>query len=164
MRFAIHHFPTIPTSVLCTINTVGGIYEATRDIPLAASFASDGNGGVDASDGSGTCNSDNSNSGSSDVHGEQYAAANSYPATAWYKSTFDTGEHSLNYHWAEHGRKYGKTMEEYTNDAEEFFAKNKQNAKPVVLNDGSPGLRIRISKGPGGYFTLSGQVVSFWYK
>jgi RHS repeat-associated protein len=63
MRFAIHHFPTIPTSVLCTINTVGGIYEATRGIPTSVGVDNSGGSGVNTGSGA-ECDENTGSTGS----------------------------------------------------------------------------------------------------
>jgi hypothetical protein len=69
------------------------------------------------------------------------------------------------YHWEKHGKPAGKTVLEYTHDAKKFFEANKASGVPVTLRDGSPGLLIKGGKGqPGGYFTASGEIVTFWYK
>lgn len=71
---------------------------------------------------------------------------------------------SIVYHWKKHAQKYGKSFDQYTQDALDFFAKNQHLGKPVTLMDGSPGILIRLKGKGGGYFTPNGEVVSFWYK
>lgn len=85
-------------------------------------------------------------------------------AKSWYKSTFKTAEESLEYHFKQHG--VGKTIEEYSRDAIEFFSKNKDKAQEVILNDDSSGFLIRDPGNPGGYFKIIDgaiKAVSFWY-
>ena len=77
----------------------------------------------------------------------------------WYRSTFNSVADSMDYHMAEHGN--GRTVMEYTSDAMEFFQLYKNEAKPCILNDGSPGLRIKVGKS-GGYWTKDGRLVTFW--
>jgi RHS repeat-associated protein len=84
---------------------------------------------------------------------------------SWYRATFPNRLQSLLYHWRKHGRAAGKTFEQYTRDAVDFFNQNKSLATQVTLKDGTPGLLIRLGKGqPGGYFKPTGEVVTFWYK
>jgi len=84
---------------------------------------------------------------------------------SWYRATFPNRLQSLLYHWRKHGRAAGKTFEQYTREAAEFFVQNKSLATQVTLKDGTPGLLIRLGKGqPGGYFKPTGEVVTFWYK
>ena len=55
-------------------------------------------------------------------------------------------------------------MEEYTNDALQFFEQNKDKVRPLRLKNGENGFVIRTGPGgPGGYFTQDGRIVSFWY-
>jgi hypothetical protein len=83
----------------------------------------------------------------------------------WDKSTFQNETQSIQYHWGKHARGLGKSMEEYTKDATEFFQKNKSIGQEVTLKDGSKGLLIKIGKrNPGGYFKEDGKIVTFWYK
>jgi hypothetical protein len=55
------------------------------------------------------------------------------------------------------------TLAEYTRDALRFFQDNGARGTPVTLRDGTPGILIRTRGGPGGYFTPSGRIVTFWY-
>jgi len=83
----------------------------------------------------------------------------------WYRAAFPNRLKSLRYHWGKHGRAAGKTFEQYTADAVDFFNQNKSLATKVTLKDGTPGLLIRLGKGqPGGYFKPTGEVITFWYK
>ena len=81
----------------------------------------------------------------------------------WYRSTFFSTSGTVAYHWMKHAQRYGKTAVEYTKDAVDFFQKNQQLGKPATLGDGTVGVLIR-TKGPGGYFTPDGRVVTFWYR
>lgn len=57
------------------------------------------------------------------------------PASKWYKSTFETVEESMDYHSKTHGN--GRTLEQYTDDAMNFFNKNKNIGTEVTLKDGT---------------------------
>jgi len=63
------------------------------------------------------------------------------------------------YHLSEHGD--GRDALTYTNDALKFFSDNRQLAQQVTLRNGEAGLQIRAGSA-GGYFNLSGRVVTFW--
>lgn len=82
----------------------------------------------------------------------------------WDRATFPTVEACARYHWEKHAAYLGKTPEEYTKDAIQFFSANRPNARPLRLKDGEQGYVIRTGPGgPGGYFTSDGKIVSFWY-
>ena len=85
----------------------------------------------------------------------------------WYRGTFSDIAASLKYHLAKHGR--GRTAIQYTRDAMSFFTANRHLATPVILKDGTSGLRIQVkvitSSGTqriGGYWTTTGKLVTFW--
>ncbi len=86
----------------------------------------------------------------------------------WHKGTFPDIASSLKYHLAKHGN--GRTALQYTRDAMSFFNANKHLATPVVLKDGTPGLRIKLKimtsagtvRRVGGYWTTAGKLVTFW--
>ena len=81
----------------------------------------------------------------------------------WYKSTFNTEEESMNYHLKKHGK--GRTIEEYTKDATDFYNKNKKLGVDVILKDGTHAIKIQTGTGKnkvGGYWTKDGKLVTFW--
>ncbi|MBI5216818.1 MAG: RHS repeat-associated core domain-containing protein [Ignavibacteriae bacterium] len=81
----------------------------------------------------------------------------------WHKGTFRSAASSLKYHLKKHGA--GRGMEQYVKDAKDFFKQNYNKGQIVTLKDGTPGILIRTQGGgQGGYFTLDGKPVSFWYK
>ncbi len=83
----------------------------------------------------------------------------------WDQATFANVYDCARYHWQKHASYLGKTPEEYTKDALQFFNKEKGRARTLTLRNGEPGLVIRTGPGgPGGYFTQDGRVVSFWYE
>ncbi len=81
----------------------------------------------------------------------------------WYKSTFDTVEDSMEYHLDKHGK--GRGIEEYTQDAMEFYNQNKHLGEEVILKDGTEAIKIQTGTGKnkvGGYWTKDGKLVTFW--
>ncbi|HXC25379.1 MAG TPA: hypothetical protein VNU46_05640, partial [Gemmatimonadaceae bacterium] len=81
---------------------------------------------------------------------------------SWYRGTFADAEASAEWHLAKHGM--GKTLDQYTQDALNFFQENESQAQSITLKDGTQGLRIRTpGGGPGGIFTPDGRIVTFWY-
>lgn len=81
----------------------------------------------------------------------------------WYKSTFDTVEDSMEYHLSKHGK--GRTIEEYTKDAMDFYNQNKHLGEEVILKDGTEAIKIQTGTGKnkvGGYWTKDGKLVTFW--
>jgi RHS repeat-associated protein len=80
----------------------------------------------------------------------------------WYKSTFADEASSIRYHWNEHGIKFGKNIQQYTDDAQRFFEQNKHLGQKVTLRDGTEGIKLEVGQ-VGGYFKPDGRVVSFWY-
>jgi len=81
---------------------------------------------------------------------------------SWYSSTFADAWATAYYHLEKHGE--GKTLEQYTQDALDFFQQNRGRGQSVILEDGTPGIRIKQKGGPGGYFTPDGKIVTFWYR
>jgi RHS repeat-associated protein len=81
---------------------------------------------------------------------------------SWDKGTFPNRMQSIRYHWEKHGKPFGKSIDEYTQDALEFYKQNKSRAIHITLKDGRPGLKIKGA--PGGIFTPEGRVISFWYE
>ncbi len=83
----------------------------------------------------------------------------------WDTGTFPNAEACARYHWEKHAAYLGKTPEEYTQDALQFFKVEKGRARSLKLKNGEPGYVIRSGPGgPGGYFTEDGRIVSFWYE
>lgn len=69
----------------------------------------------------------------------------------------------MDYHLKKHGK--GRTLEQYTEDAMDFYNKNKSHGKEVTLKDGTKGIKIQTGKGKnkvGGYWTTDGKLVTFW--
>ncbi|CAD7289224.1 tRNA(Glu)-specific nuclease WapA [Campylobacter majalis] len=81
----------------------------------------------------------------------------------WHKSTFGSVEESMSYHLLKHGK--GRTLKQYTEDATNFYNKNKQLGKKVILKDGTEAIKIQTGTGKnkiGGYWTKDGKIVTFW--
>lgn len=91
-----------------------------------------------------------------------------YLADNWHQGTFPNRMQSVRYHLAKHGK--GRTAQQYTQDAMDFFQKNKHLGQKVTLKDGTPGIKIQTKiKIPGqktqrigGYWTQDGKLVTFW--
>lgn len=69
----------------------------------------------------------------------------------------------MEYHLKTHGK--GRTIEQYTDDAIDFYNKNKNIGVEVTLKDGSKGIKIQTGTGKnkvGGYWTKDGKLVTFW--
>lgn len=77
----------------------------------------------------------------------------------WYKSTFNTVKESINYHVQIHGA--GRTPQQYTKDARQFFKENSDIIQEVTLKDGTEGIKIKSGK-QGGYFKPDGRIVTYW--
>jgi len=94
--------------------------------------------------------------------------AGKYLADNWHQGTFPNRMQSVRYHLAKHGK--GRTAQQYTQDAMEFFQKNKHLGQKVTLKDGTAGIKIQTKiKIPGqktqrigGYWTQDGKLVTFW--
>jgi hypothetical protein len=80
----------------------------------------------------------------------------------WDKATFNDESASLEYHWRKHGEPFGKSKNQYSQDAINFFEKNKSKSIEIELQDGRTGLKIPGK--PGGIYTKDGKVISFWYE
>ncbi len=90
-----------------------------------------------------------------------------YLSDNWHKGTFPNKTQSLAYHLKKHGK--GRTASQFTKDAQDFFAKNKQLGQPTTLKDGTPGIKIQTKTKVngktvrvGGYWTTSGKLVTYW--
>jgi len=71
-----------------------------------------------------------------------------------------TNPAKIEYHWKEHAMKYGKSLEDYMDDALRFFEANKHHGHrwPTEVGEG-----IKIPGKPGGIFSKDGRIVTFWY-
>lgn len=86
-----------------------------------------------------------------------------YIADQWHRGTFDNVVDSMEYHLGKHGK--GRTLQQYTIDAMNFYRQNKHRGTPVTLKDGTLGIRIQTGSGRskvGGYWTVEGKLVTFW--
>ena len=73
------------------------------------------------------------------------------------------GANSLKYHWDKHAKRFGTSVEDYTDDAMDFWKANRGRAVPhPIENQMRNGFKIRGN--PGGIFTEHGTIVSFWYQ
>jgi len=63
----------------------------------------------------------------------------------WYKCTFDTVDDSIEYHLMKHDD--GRTVEEFTRDAMDFFNQNRKSGITVILKHGTMGIEIQIGTG-----------------
>lgn len=83
----------------------------------------------------------------------------------WSQSTFDSVDDSIEYHLSKHGK--GRTLNEYTKTAIEFFQKYKDLEKLEKLNEGAEGIKIKIklknkdgvNRYIGGYWTKGGKII-----
>ena len=77
----------------------------------------------------------------------------------WYKGTFNTELDTAAYHLNKHAS--GFTIQDYTQEAQDFYRSNWRSAQEVMSNDGTIMLhRIRTQDGFG-IFTQDGRVVTF---
>jgi len=72
------------------------------------------------------------------------------------------GKGLTRYHWEKHAKKFDLSLEEYTDDAVNFFRRNRGAAREFPI-DGGTGIGLRIDGKPGGIFTTDGKIVTFWY-
>lgn len=78
----------------------------------------------------------------------------------WAKGTFESVADSIEYHFTKHGS--GRTLQKYTEDAVQFFQKNKGQAQWGKWNPSwEPSYRLKIGN-QGGYYTTDGRVLSYW--
>lgn len=78
----------------------------------------------------------------------------------WAKGTFESVADSVEYHFSKHGS--GRPLWQYTEDAVQFFQKNKGQAQWGRWNPSwEPSYRLKIGK-QGGYYTADGHVLSYW--
>lgn len=67
---------------------------------------------------------------------------------------------SIRYHLSKHGN--GRTLQKYTEDAIEFFERNKARAEWGRWNPNwEPSYRLKVGN-QGGYYTADGSVLSCW--
>ncbi|WP_438433841.1 polymorphic toxin-type HINT domain-containing protein [Gorillibacterium sp. sgz500922] len=94
------------------------------------------------------------------TYGPKYNEATS---DQWYKGTFGDVTETMDYHLRKHGK--GRTPEEFTKDAMDFFKANKHLAEEVTLSTGAKGYKIQTGTGKnkvGGYWTADGKLVTYW--
>ncbi len=95
-------------------------------------------------------------------------SSGNYLNQTWHKGTFPNKTQSVKYHLAKHGR--GRSATKYTKDAMNFFNKNKQIGKNLLLKDGTSGIKINTKikipyekiQRTGGYWTKDGKLVTYW--
>jgi RHS repeat-associated protein len=80
----------------------------------------------------------------------------------WHKATFASEAASAAYHLRTHAP--GRTLEQYTTDAIDFYRQNRGRGVARTARDGSDAILIRTKGGPGGWFTPDGRVITFWYR
>ena len=63
----------------------------------------------------------------------------------------------------------GRTASQYTQDAMNFFNKNKAFGQNMILKDGTQGIKIQTkqiingkTRRVGGYWTRDGRMITFW--
>lgn len=91
-----------------------------------------------------------------------------YLFDTWHRATFNSRLESIRYHLGRHGR--GRSAVEYTRDAMRFFSQHGHQGKPVILRDGTAGVRIQTKltdpsgaiRRIGGFWTEHGKLVTFW--
>jgi hypothetical protein len=69
----------------------------------------------------------------------------------------------MDYHLKKHGK--GRTPEQYTKDAMNFYQQNKHLGQEVTLSTGEKGTKIQTGTGKnkvGGYWLKNGKLVTFW--
>ena len=85
-----------------------------------------------------------------------------YNAKYWDKGTFKNSRASLKYHYAKHGN--GLTPTQYTQSALDFSAFNSSSFKYTYnYNYKNASWYFNNMYGVGGYFTSSGQIITFWF-
>jgi hypothetical protein len=79
---------------------------------------------------------------------------------AWDRGTFPTKTTSILYHFAKHGK--GRTLAQYTADAQAFWSINGGSAVWGTHNPGwAPSYKLKLPP-RGGYFTASGAILTYW--
>jgi hypothetical protein len=80
----------------------------------------------------------------------------------WRTTNYATVEKAMVDHYAKHG--LGKTLEQYTDDAIDFWNKYNSQGKPWPLADGTTGIKLDVdSVIKGGIYTTDGGIITFWY-
>jgi hypothetical protein len=89
------------------------------------------------------------------------AAANTIStASNWARGTFSNTADSMAYHFGKHGD--GRTIEQYTKDAMQFWEKNKAQAEWGNWNPKwETSYRLKVGD-QGGYFTKDGKILTYW--
>lgn len=87
----------------------------------------------------------------------------------WYRATFKDEADSFAVHYQKHVlhelQKAGRpmvSMKKYFNDAQAFWTQNRGRAFAHPINRGTE-IGLKIDGNPGGVYTKTGEVVSFWY-
>ena len=93
----------------------------------------------------------------------------SQAAKAWDGGTFKSGYQSMKYHYNKHvvseGLTKGNNVLEYTRDAVSFANRNSSVLKYTYnYNYGNASWNLTYSTGPGGMFTSTGKILTFWYR
>ncbi len=86
----------------------------------------------------------------------------------WHKGTFPNKMQSVRHHLRRHGK--NRSASHYTQDAMNFFRKNRHLGQDMLLLDGSPGIMIKTkirvqgqkTQRVGGFWTQDGRLVTFW--
>ena len=89
-------------------------------------------------------------------------AVDAATASRWGEGTMGSEVDSMEYHLGKHGN--GRTIEQYTDDAQDFFQNNQMQAKWGQWNPKwQPSYKIKTGPGnPGGYFDANGKVLTYW--
>jgi hypothetical protein len=83
--------------------------------------------------------------------------------SSWKNVNFKSVSSTIKYHVGKHGN--GKTIEQFTDDALNFYKKFSSQGKSVILKDGTEGLKIKDqASGWFGIYDKSGKIVTFGYK
>ncbi|MCG3137129.1 MAG: hypothetical protein HJJLKODD_00972 [Phycisphaerae bacterium] len=80
----------------------------------------------------------------------------------WYKvqNNWKGNKAQTIYHWEKHAKKFGLTLEEYTDDAIAFWHIHKHEKFEFPIDGG---VGYKIDGIPGGIYTADGKIVTFWY-
>ena len=82
-------------------------------------------------------------------------------ADKWNPGSFSDQTENLSYHLAKHGD--GRTLEQYTQDAEDFFNNNRSSAQWGQWNPNwQPLFRLKLPGIGGGYFDGQGRILTYW--
>lgn len=153
----------------------GKVYPAGRDIAInvAVGVATEGLGA--ATEALGAAGETTAITDAAETISDSTTATDAAETTAdeassiedlWYRSSFKTERESIDYHFNNHGTDISSenTVEKYTSDAVEFYNKNKDMGFDWALKDDKGTIGTKIKGNPGGIYTKSGKIVTFWYK